>query len=86
MGCITTYTRLHNTERHVAPLRLPKSYALCTAEEGRVYTVELGDLATDCVSVSRHRVLGTGTRMRAEVCVYLVSGTCIYGPLMHFQM
>ena len=43
--------------------RLPESYALCTQEAGKVYTVtgEEGNGTADCLLVRKDRILGTGT-------------------------
>lgn len=43
--------------------RLPESYALCTHETGKVYTVtgEEGNDTADCLLVKKDCVLGTGT-------------------------
>lgn len=43
--------------------RLPESYALCTHEPGKVYTVtgKDGNGTADCLLVRKDRILGTGT-------------------------
>lgn len=54
-----------------ALVKLPESYALCTPEGGKVYTVDESQLNVDCLLVSRDRILSAGT-----------IGTCYIVPVL----
>ncbi|TCD68977.1 hypothetical protein EIP91_009199 [Steccherinum ochraceum] len=62
-AAFTVYRRIQSSSAPstTATAKLPESYALCTAEPGKVYTVEESAANVDCVLVSRDRILGTGS-------------------------
>ena len=65
-GLSTAYTIYRRIGEHTVSstgrvTRLPESYAVCTAEARRVYTVVDDAPRVDCLLVSRDRVMGAGT-------------------------
>ena len=59
---VTTATLAHYTWSSVYDVRYPSSYAVCTAGNGTIYTVNEISPTAECISVKDGRLVAVGSR------------------------